>query len=63
MNIEEKISRLEEISRGIKDSETSFEDQLKLYREGALLAGEIEKELEKAEQIIEEISSATQRES
>ncbi|MDC7240681.1 MAG: exodeoxyribonuclease VII small subunit [Spirochaetales bacterium] len=58
MKFENKIKRLEEIGEIIKTGAVDFDEQLKLYKEGTSLAGEIEKELDKAEQIIEEISSA-----
>lgn len=62
MKFENKIKRLEEISEIIKSGAVDFDEQLKLYEEGSALAGEIEKELEKAEQIIEEIKDTDQKE-
>ncbi len=58
MKFENKIKRLEEIGEIIKTGAVDFDEQLKLYREGTALADEIDKELNNAEQIIEEISSA-----
>lgn len=58
MKFEKKIKRLEEITEIIKSASVDFDEQLKLYKEGAALAGEIEKELDKAEQLIEEIKES-----
>ncbi|WP_168203367.1 exodeoxyribonuclease VII small subunit [Oceanispirochaeta crateris] len=62
MKFEQKMNRLEEISELIKSGEPEFSQQLELYKEGAVLAEEIEKELEKAELLIQEISEEDQGE-
>lgn len=62
MKFENKIKRLEEITEIIKTAAVDFEEQLKLFKEGSGLAREIEEELNKAEQIIEEISDDDQKE-
>jgi len=56
MNFEDKMARLEEIAELIKSGTPEFSQQLKLFKEGAALSEEIEKELAGAELIIEEIS-------
>ena len=62
MKFENKIKRLEEITEIIKTAAVDFDEQLKLYEEGSGLAEEIEKELDKAEQMIEEIKVEDQKE-
>ncbi|MDC7236129.1 MAG: exodeoxyribonuclease VII small subunit [Spirochaetales bacterium] len=62
MKFEDKIKRLEEISEIIKNSGADFDEQLKLYKEGSALAQEVEAELDKAEQLIEEIKKESQKE-
>lgn len=62
MKFENKIKRMEEITEIIKTSAVDFDEQLKLYQEGSDLAKEIEQELDKAEQMIEEIKSDDQNE-
>lgn len=62
MKFENKIKRMEEITEIIKTAAVDFDEQLKLYKEGSLLAEEIEKELDKAEQMIEEIKDDGQKE-
>ncbi len=56
MKFEEKMLRLEEIARLMKDEGVSFEEQIKLYQEGAGLSKDLEGELKRAEQLVEEIS-------
>jgi exodeoxyribonuclease VII small subunit len=62
MNFEEKMKRLEEIAGVIREGSIDFSRQIELFREGKALAEELEKELERAEQIIEEISPQDQGE-
>lgn len=62
MKFENKIKRLEEITEIIKTAAVDFDEQLKLYKEGSLLAEEVEQELDKAEQLIEEIKDDGQKE-
>jgi exodeoxyribonuclease VII small subunit len=62
MKFENKIKRLEEITEIIKTAAVDFDEQLKLYKEGSLLAEEVEQELDKAEQMIEEIKDDDQKE-
>ncbi|MDA3956990.1 exodeoxyribonuclease VII small subunit [Oceanispirochaeta sp.] len=62
MTFEEKMKRLEEISEQIKSGAVDFTDQLDLYKEGATLAEDIEKELSQAEHLIEEIGDSDQGE-
>ncbi|MBF9017669.1 MULTISPECIES: exodeoxyribonuclease VII small subunit [unclassified Oceanispirochaeta] len=62
MKFEKKIKRLEEITEIIKTAAVDFDEQLKLYKEGSGLAQEIEKELDSAEQMIEEIKVDDQKE-
>jgi len=58
MTFEEKMVRLEKIAELIKSGTPEFSQQLDLFKEGASLSDEIEEELTKAEQIIEEISAS-----
>ena len=62
MNFEEKMKRLEEIAASIRDGSIEFSKQMELFREGSVLAEELEEELAKAEQIIEEIDTRNQGE-
>lgn len=62
MNFEDKMKRLEEIAGAIREGSVDFGRQMELFKEGKALADELEKELEKAEQIIEEISRKDQGE-
>ncbi len=63
MSFEEKMKRLEEIAVLIREGTIDFSRQMELFKEGSVLAGELEKELEKAEQLIEEIRPEGQGES
>ena len=62
MSFEEKMKRLEAIAGQIRDGEIDFGSQMELFKEGNLLADELEKELDKAEQLIEEFGSESQGE-
>lgn len=57
MKFEDKMKRLEEIAELIKSEDTDFDRQLDLFKEGSVLSADIEKELEKAQQLIEEIQN------
>lgn len=49
---EEAMNRLEYIVRALERGETSLEDSLNLFEEGAALIAECEKRLDEAEQIV-----------
>ncbi|MDC7221434.1 MAG: exodeoxyribonuclease VII small subunit [Spirochaetales bacterium] len=52
-NFEEKMARLEELSRVIKDRETPLEKAVSSFDEGVKLAAQLEKELQKVEKKVE----------
>ena len=47
---EERMNRLEEINRVLKDQENSFSEMTALFEEGMKLSASLEKELNEAEQ-------------
>jgi len=52
-NFEEKMTRLEELSRIIKDRDTPLDKAVSSFDEGVKLAAQLEKELQKAEKKVE----------
>lgn len=52
-SFEDKLTRLEEINRSIKDREIGLEDAVKLFEEGMKLSRELEKDISKVERKIE----------
>ncbi len=52
-NFEEKMDRLEELSRLIKDRETPLDKAVSAFDEGVKLAAQLEKELGKVEKKVE----------
>jgi exodeoxyribonuclease VII small subunit len=52
-NFEEKMTRLEELSRIIKDRETPLDKAVASFDEGVKLAAQLEKELQKVEKKVE----------
>ena len=57
MTFEKSVSRLDEIIKLLSDGETSLEDSLKLYSEGAKLIGACQKQLDNARLKIEQLSA------
>ena len=54
---EKKLSRMEEISRTLSDSETDLMKAVSLYEEGMKIASEVDAELSKIERRIEIVTS------
>lgn len=54
---EEKMMRLDEIVRTMSDSNSSLEENLKLYEEGQKLISELEDEIKKAKEKINKIDN------
>ena len=54
---EKKLSRMEEISRTLSDSETDLMKAVSLYEEGMKIASEVDAELSKIERCIEIVTS------
>ena len=54
---EQKLSRMEEISKALSDPETDLQKAVDLYEEGMKLANEVDKELSKIERRIEIVTS------
>lgn len=52
-SFEEKLNRLEEINRSIKDREIGLEDAVTLFEEGMKLSKELEKNISSVERKIE----------
>lgn len=52
MNFEQSIKRLDEIIEKLENNETSLEEAIEIYREGASLLGSCRKQLEQAELIV-----------
>ncbi len=53
MNIEEKLERMESITRTLKEESTPLEEALKLFEEGISISREVEKSLNEAEEKVE----------
>ncbi len=53
MNIEEKLERMERITRSLKDETTPLEEALSLFEEGISIGREVEKSLNEAERKVE----------
>ncbi len=54
---EQKLSRMEEISKALSDPETGLQKAVDLYEEGMKLAKEVDDELSKIERRIEIVTS------
>lgn len=54
---EKKLSRMEEISKALSDSETDLLKAVSLYEEGMKIASEVDEELSKIERRIEIVTS------
>ncbi|MBQ6672794.1 MAG: exodeoxyribonuclease VII small subunit [Spirochaetales bacterium] len=54
---EQKLSRMEEISKALSDPETDLQKAVDLYEEGMKLANEVDTELSKIERRIEIVTS------
>ncbi|MDE6133099.1 MAG: exodeoxyribonuclease VII small subunit [Oscillospiraceae bacterium] len=52
MKFEESIKRLDEIIEKLENNETSLEEAIEIYREGAALLGNCRKQLEQAELLV-----------
>lgn len=52
MKFEESIKRLDEIVEKLENNETSLEEAINIYREGAALLGDCRKQLEQAELLV-----------
>lgn len=52
MKFEESIKRLDEIIEKLENNETSLEEAIEIYREGAALLGSCRKQLEQAELLV-----------
>lgn len=52
MKFEESIKRLDEIIEKLENNETSLEDAIEIYREGASLLVNCRKQLEQAELLV-----------
>lgn len=57
MDFEQKLSRLEEISKVLSDPATDLQKAIGLYEDGMKLASEIDGELSKIERRIEIVTS------
>ena len=54
---EQKLSRMEEISKALSKPETDLQEAVDLYEEGMKLANEVDSELAKIERRIEIVTS------
>ena len=54
---EQKLSRLEDISKALSKPETDLQEAVNLYEEGMKLANEVDSELAKIERRIEIVTS------
>ena len=54
---EQKLSRMEDISRSLSDPATDLQAAVSLYEEGMKLANEVDEELSKIERRIEIVTS------
>ena len=54
---EQKLSRMEEISKALSKPETDLQEAVNLYEEGMKLANEVDSELAKIERRIEIVTS------
>ncbi|MFC2821545.1 MAG: exodeoxyribonuclease VII small subunit [Sphaerochaeta sp.] len=57
MTFEQKLEKMEEISKALADPDTNLQDAVKLYESGMKLAGEVDGELAKIERRIEIVTS------
>ena len=56
---EEKMARLEQLTRQLSAQNASLQDSLRLYADGMKLARELEGELAEGERLLEQISPET----
>ncbi|MBP1560501.1 MAG: exodeoxyribonuclease VII small subunit [Oscillospiraceae bacterium] len=52
MDFEKSLKRLDEIIAKLENNETSLEESIEIYREGAALLGSCRKQLEQAELLV-----------
>ena len=57
MTFEKSVARLDEIIDKLSSGETSLDESLKLYAEGAKLIGSCQKQLDNAQLKIEQLSA------
>lgn len=57
MTFEQKLSRMEDITKALSDPSTDLQAAVGLYEEGMKLAGEVDDELAKIERRIEIVTS------
>jgi len=55
MNFEEKIAKIETITKKLQDEDTSLEGSIALFEEGVTLAKELEQALEEAKGKVEKV--------
>ena len=63
MKFEESIKRLDEIIEKLENNDTSLEEAIEIYREGAAILGNCRKQLEQAELLVtvaEEVNDDTE---
>ncbi len=58
LSFEEKLDKLEEISKSLQDPNTDLQKAVSLYEDGMKLANEVDSELSKIERRIEIVTSA-----
>ncbi len=58
LSFEEKLDKLEEISKNLQDPNTDLQKAVSLYEDGMKLANEVDQELSKIERRIEIVTSA-----
>ncbi len=58
LSFEEKLDKLEEISKKLQDPNTDLQKAVSLYEDGMKLANEVDQELSKIERRIEIVTSA-----
>ncbi len=58
LSFEEKLDKLEEISKALQDPATDLQKAVSLYEDGMKLANEVDKELSKIERRIEIVTTA-----
>ena len=57
MTFEQKIARMEEISKALSDQATDLQKAVSMYEEGMKLASDVDKELSEVERRIEIVTS------
>ncbi len=58
MKFEEKLTKIEEISKALQDSNTELEKAVELYEEGMKTANELDAQLSKLERRVEIVTSS-----